>query len=264
MTEPVIVTFRSQLIVWKRVCFALFLREIQSQFSDRLGLAWAFLEPFAFIFGLAFLRSLISGSDVHGLPILLFMMVGLISLQSFLQPFNKVAAAYKLNKPLYAFRQVQPIAGLIVTTFIEYTIKVGVLVLACLALYLLEIDVPIHDPLLLIFLFHLLWLMTFSIGCLLGIATSYVPEIKKMTGILSRPLFFISCVFYSLQDIPREYWKYFTWNPLVHFIEMGRYALLESYGHEGVSVSYPLIVTFIAFFFAICLYHINWKGLLAR
>ncbi|MDG6098231.1 ABC transporter [Alteromonas sp. ZYF713] len=264
MSDIVSVSFRSQLKVWKSVCFALFLRELRSQFSDRLGLAWGFLEPFAFIFGLSYLRSLIRDGDAHGIPIVIFMLIGMVAIQSFLQPFQKVANSFSKNKPLYAFRQVQPISSLIVSGFVEYTIKSIVILLALLAIYLMELTFSVNDPILLIVLFHLLWIMTLSMSCILGIATSYVPEVKKVIGILARPLFFISCVFFSLQDIPTQYWHWFTWNPLVHFIELGRYACFEGYGDRGVSLDYIIQVTLVVFFFAVSLYHLTWKGLLSR
>ncbi|MDY6925589.1 MAG: ABC transporter permease [Pseudomonadota bacterium] len=264
MSDIVSVSFRSQLKVWKSVCFALFLRELRSQFSDRLGLAWGFLEPFAFIFGLSYMRSLIREGDAHGIPIFIFMLIGMVTIQSFLQPFTKIASAFSKNKPLYAFRQVQPISALLVSAFVEYTIKIIVILLALLTIYLLGVTFPVHDPLLLFLLFHLLWIMTISLSCILGIASSYMPEVKKIVGVFTRPLFFISCVFFSLQDIPVEYWHWFTWNPLVHFIEMGRYACFEGYGNRGVSLEYIIQVTVIVFFFAVSLYHLTWKGLLSR
>ena len=264
MSDNVSVTFRSQLKVWKSVCFALFLRELRSQFNDKLGLAWGFLEPFLFIFGLSYARSFLGGDDVHGIPVFMFMLIGMIGIQSFLQPFPKVAGAFNKNKPLYAFRQVQPISGLLVSAFVEYTIKVIVVILSLLTVYLMEVDLKIHDPLLLILLFHLLWLMTISMSCLLGIASSYVPEVKKVVGLLTRPLFFISCVFFSLQDIPKQYWHWLDWNPLAHFVELARYACYESYGSYGVSVSYTIEFTLVTFFFAVSLYHLTWKGLLSR
>ncbi len=258
------VSVRKQLNVWKSVLFALFLREMQSQFNDKLGLAWAFIEPFAFIFGLSYMRSLMSGGEVHTIPILIYMMVGMIFIQSFLTPLNKVAGAFKKNKPLYAFRQVQPVSGLIVAGFMEFTIKVTVVLLAMVTLYLLGIDASVHNPLLLLSLFLLLWLFTVSLSCIIGIATAFVPEVSKIINVITRPLFFISCVFFSLQDFPPEYWHWLTWNPLVHFIELARYACYESYGDSGVSFNYAAGSTFVFFFFAACLYHLNWKGILSR
>ncbi|MFS1703481.1 ABC transporter permease [Alteromonas sp. AMM-1] len=258
------VSIGKQLKVWKSVLFALFLREMQSQFNDKLGLAWAFLEPFAFIFGLAYMRSFMSGGEVHTVPILIYMMIGLIFIQSFLTPLSKVANAFKKNKPLYAFRQVQPVSGLIVTGFMEFSIKCMVVFLALITLYLLDIDASMHDPMLLIMLFLMLWVFTVSLSCIIGIATAFVPELSKIINVITRPMFFISCVFFSLQDFAPEYWHWLTWNPLVHFIELARYACYESYGHQGVSLAFAAGTTFVCFFFAACLYHLNWKGILSR
>lgn len=264
MSELVEISFRSQLRVWKTVCFALFLRELRSQFNDKLGLAWGFLEPFAFIFGLSFARSFIREGDVHSIPVFVFMLIGLVTIQSFLQPFSKVAASFTKNKPLYAFRQVQPISSLLVSGFVEYSIKFVVILLATLAIYLLNIDMELDNLLLLLFIYHLLWVMTISMSCLFGIATVYIPEVKKVIGVITRPLFFISCIFFSLQDIPTEYWHWFTWNPLVHFVELSRYACYEQYGSKGVSLSFISQFTAIVFFFAVALYHLTWKRLLSR
>ncbi|GGF74875.1 ABC transporter permease [Alteromonas lipolytica] len=264
MSDVLKISLRSQLKVWNSVCFALFLRELRSQFDDKLGLTWGFVEPFIFIFGMSYARTFMGGDDVHGIPVFMFMLIGMVGVQTFLQAFPKVANAFSKNKPLYAFRQVQPIAGLLVSGFVEYTIKVIVVLLSVVTVYLLEIPVKIHDPLLLLILFHLLWIMTLSMSCLLGIAASYVQEIKKVVALFTRPLFFISCIFFSLQDIPKEYWHWLTWNPLVHFIELARYACYESYGDAGVSISYVIEFTVAVFFFAIACYHLTWKGLLSR
>lgn len=258
------VSIGKQLKVWKSVLFALFLRELQSQFNDKLGLAWAFLEPFIFIVGLSLLRSLLKSGDVHTIPVLIFMMIGMILIQSFLSPLNKIAKAFNRNKPLYAFRQVQPVSGLIATAFVEFVIKCVVILLGLITLYLLDIDATVDDPLLLMTLYLMLWIFTVSLSCIIGITTAFIPEFSKVISILTRPLFFISCIFFSLQDIPQKYWHYLTWNPLVHFIELSRYACYESYGNSGVSIWYPAGITFLVFFLAACLYHLNWKGILSR
>lgn len=255
---------KTQLHAWRRVIFALFLRELQSKFNDKLGLGWAFAEPFVFVFFLAFGRSLITDSDVHSIPVFLFMMIGLMGIQSFLTCLGSVPNAIKQNKPLYAFRQVQPIAALITAGFMEFCIKLGVTVLIFIAIYLLQMDFQLADPLLLLFLYLTLWIFAISVSLIFGVLNTFVPETGKIKGLLTRPLFFISCIFFSLQDIPPEYWHWFTWNPLVHFIELARYACYPSYGNKGVSINFVLEVTAITFFFSLAIYHISWKKVLAR
>jgi len=258
------VTFKEQLYAWRGVIFALFLRELQSKFNDKFGLGWAFVEPFTFIFVLSYLRGLISGDNIHTIPIFIFMMIGMVGLQSFTSCLNSVSSSIKRNKPLYAFRQVQPISAIVTAWFLELSIKTIVVMLLCLGLYLMDNTFTVKDPLMLIYLFFLLWVLSLAVGLIFAIATSFIPEVEKIKSILTRPLMFISCVFFSLQDLPPEIWPYLTWNPLVHFNELARYACFESYGHYGVSLSYIVEVTAISLFLSLALYHITWKKVLSR
>lgn len=258
------VTFREQLYAWRGVIFALFLRELQSKFNDKFGLGWAFLEPFAFIFALSFLRGLISGGDIHTVPLFIFMMIGMVGLQSLTTCLQSVSTSVRRNKPLYAFRQVQPISAILTAGFLEFSVKVVVVLLLSLALFLMGETFEIHDPLLLIFLFLLLWVFSISIGLIFAIAAAFVPEVDKIKSMLTRPLMFISCVFFSLQDLPEKFWPYLTWNPLVHFNELARYACFESYGHKGVSLIFLIAVTVVFLFLSLSMYHITWKRVLSR
>jgi capsular polysaccharide transport system permease protein len=258
------VTFKEQLYAWRGVIFALFLRELQSKFNDKFGLGWAFLEPFVFILALSFFRSLLNDGDVHSIPLFIFMMIGLMGLQTFTTLMNGVSTSIRRNKPLYAFRQVQPMAAIITAGFLETAIKTIVVFLLIIALYLLDETFVINEPLLLITLFILLCIFGTSIGLCFAIATAFVPEVDKIKSMLSRPLLFISCVFFSLKDVPEEVWPYLTWNPLVHFNELARYACFESYGQDGVSFSFIIKVTLSFLFLSLSMYHITWKRVLSR
>ena len=258
------VTFKEQLYGWRSVIFALFLRELQSKFNDKFGLGWAFLEPFVFIFALSYLRGLISGDDIHSIPLFIFMMIGMVGLQSLTTCLQSVSTSVRRNKPLYAFRQVQPISAIITAGFLEFSVKVVVVILLSLALFLMDETFVVHDPLLLIVLFLLLWVFSISIGLMFAIAAAFVPEVDKIKSMLTRPLMFISCIFFSLQDLPEEFWPYLTWNPLVHFNELARYACFESYGQKGVSLTFTIAITVIFLFLSLSMYHITWKRVLSR
>ena len=253
-------SFKTQLRGWRTVIFALFLRELQSKFNDKLGLGWAFVEPFVFIFAMSFARSLISGNDVHSVPVFAFMMIGLIGVRTFLGCIGSVPNSLKANKPLYAFRQVQPIASVLT----EFVVKFGVIVLISIAIYVLNLDFELKDPMLLIVLYFLLWTLALAISLIFAVLIAFVPEVNKIKSMLSRPLFFISCTFFSLQDIPEKFWPWLVWNPLVHIIELARYACYPSYGNKGVSLEFIFEVTGVCLFLALSLYHISWKKILSR
>ncbi len=258
------VSARSRLDTWRDVIFALFIRELQSKFNDKLGFTWAFIEPALFILMLSFLRGRLSGSDVHGVPVFVFMMIGLIYIQSFSNTWNSVTQSIHRNKPLYAFRQVHPISSLVAQLVIEALVKVGVVFLLILFMYVAGIEGQLENPLLAIALLFLIFLSATSLGLLFAVGEAFVPELSKVRAVLNRPLFFISGVFYSLQDIPQEYWVYLNWNPILHAIELTRFAAYPAYGSAGVSIQFLVMFTLVSVFFALACYQITWKKVLSR
>jgi capsular polysaccharide transport system permease protein len=255
---------RSTLKVWGDVIFALFLREVKSQANDKIGIAWAVISPVAFIFMLSYIRGRMDGGDTHGIPTFYFMVIGMIMVQFFLGVVGKVSGSIKKNKPLYAFRQVQPIASVIAIAFFELLVKVFVILVILVICFFLKMEMSIADPLEVILNIFRVWIISISIGLIFSLVSCFVPEFDKIRSLAMRPIFFISGIFFSLQDIPREYWHYLTWNPLLHAVELTRFAVYPQYGDAGVSYYFLDMVTILLAFFAIACYHVGWKSAISR
>lgn len=253
------VQHRSRLNIWKDVIFALFIRDLQSRFNDKFGISWAIIQPVTFIFILAFIRGLMNGGETHTMPTFVFMMYGIVSLQFFITTLSASSKALKKDKPLFAFRQVVPISSFIATALFEYIVKLVVILVLVIIMWFLGIELVLKDPLTVIINFTLLWLLALSIGIIFAISTSFFPEVDKFREMAQRPMLFISAVFFSLQDVPQEYWVYLDWNPLLHAIELSRQAAYPSFGAVGVSQSYLYECTIVIFFLSLVIYKRYWK-----
>lgn len=258
------VTLRSNSKIWKDVIFAIFIREIRSKFDDKIGISWAVVQPVSFIFILSFIRGMIDDGFTHTMPTFIFMMYGMIIIQLFISTLSSTAKSIARNKALFAFRQVQPIAAVIANALFEMLVKVGVIIVLAIIVYLMGIDTFIVDPLSIILIILQVWLCAISIGLIFAITKAFVVEIDKVRVLLTRPLFFISAVFFSLQDIPQQYWLYLTWNPILHAIELTRFSAYPSYQEQGVSMNYLSLCTLIVFSLAIAIYSISWKKVVSR
>jgi capsular polysaccharide transport system permease protein len=255
---------RGPWTVWKDVIFALFVREIRTGFSDKFGISWSVIQPVAFIFTLAFLRGRFDGADTHGVPTFTFMAIGLLLIQSFLKILGSAAQAVGKNKPLYAFRQVQPISAVIASSLFELLVKGAAIICIITIMYFMDMELQISDPLLFLSCFFLLWLLGVSIGLLFGIAELFISELRRFRELITRPLFFISGVFFSLQDFPNEYWQYLDWNPILHAIELTRFSVYSTYGDAGVNLSYLASVAFTFIVLSLGLYFAYWKQAISR
>lgn len=256
---------RTPLQIWGDVIFAIFLREIKSQSTDKIGLLWSVVSPLIMIGGMSAMRTFMSnGGDAHGMPIAVFMIFGMLLVQAFLTIFEKCSSAIAKNKPLYAFRQVQPISSVLGIALFELLVKIFVIITIAIICFVIKLEITIDFPIEVILLLLQVWLMGMSLGLIFGLATCYVPEMKKVQQLITRPIFFISGLFFSLQDIPMEYWHYLDWNPLLHAIELTRYAAYPSYGDAGVSNFFVNMSTLCAVFFALACYHASWKQAISR
>ncbi|GAC13306.1 ABC transporter permease [Aliiglaciecola lipolytica] len=256
---------RNKWEIWRDVIFALFAREIRTGFSDKLGLSWAFLNPIAFIFLLSAMKSVLGGGqDTHTMPTFVFMAYGLIFIQTFLQTLTSCATAIKKNKSLYAFRQVQPISAVLASGIFELLVKIAVVLGIFAIFYFMDIEIVMDNPLLIIYCIIMLWWLSMMLGLFFGVLTLYVPEMNKVLGLITRPLFFISGSFFSLQDIPREYWPFLDWNPILHAIELTRFGAYRSYGDEGVSLLFFTLSVIVITSISLALYYSSWRQAISR
>jgi capsular polysaccharide transport system permease protein len=250
--------------IWKDVIFALFAREIRTGFNDKFGVSWAVINPVLFIFVLSFLRSKIAGGETHTIPTFTFMAIGILFIQSFLQTLNASAVSIRKTKALFAFRQVQPISATIAAGLFELMIKTFALMGILLLMYIMGLEIQVGNPILLVACFVLLWLYAVALGLFFGIAELFIGEVRKVRDMASRPLFFISGSFFSLQDMPKEYWKYLDWNPILHAIELARYSAYPTYGYEGVSLGYLGMSTLFTVALSLGLYQAFWRQAISR
>jgi len=245
--------------IWRDVIFALFIREIRSGFNDKFGIAWAVVTPVIFIFMLSYMRTAIADGDTHSMPVFVFMMYGMTLVKFFQATLNSCAMAFKKNKALFAFRQVQPLSSLVAIALFQLLINITVIFILFIVMYVMSIELRMDTSLNIIANVLQLWFIAVAIGCLFALAESYVAELGKIRELMSMPLLFISGVFFSLKDIPQSYWHYFDWNPILHAIELSRQAAYSSYGAVGVSNSFLFQVTLTSTFLALACYHSFWK-----
>jgi capsular polysaccharide transport system permease protein len=242
----------------------LFVREIRTGFNDRLGISWAVVQPVAFIFLLSFMRGRLDGGETHSLPSVTFIAIGILFIQSFLGTLGGSARAIGKNKSLFAFRQVQPISAVFAGALFELLVKIFVIIGIIIIMYFMGMELQIANPLLFFACFFLVWIFAVALGLMFGIAELFVKEIGNVRQLCTRPMFFISGVFFSLQDIPREYWHFLDWNPVLHAIELTRYSVNSAYGSEGVSLHYLSGTVLVFSFFSLAVYHIYWKQAISR
>lgn len=254
---------RSGFEVQKAAVIALFLREIKTRFGKyRLGYLWAALEPMAHMLILLVIFGYVMHRTMPDISFPVFLINGIIPFFIFSNISNRSIGAIAANQGLFNYRPVKPIDTIIARTILEAFIYAVVYVLLMVIVGLLGETYEVTNLITLIIVWILLVLFSCGVGLLFMVIGKTYPEMEKFLPIFTKPLYFISCVMFSLNAIPKAYWPYLQWNPLVHAIELFRASVVPGYSTEGVSLSYLAFCTLLVFFVGLAVYRHREKAML--
>lgn len=232
-------TVRTPWQIQKAVVFALFLREMKTRFgSKRFGYFWAILEPAAIILVFWAMFGLAMRGGMPGVDYPMFLLTGMLPYRLFANTLTKSMAAFEANKGLFNYRQVKPFDALVTRCLVECLVYLIVFLILVAAGMALGFDAKIHDFLGLSLILLLLVWFSFSLGLVCAVIGTFAETFKKVIGIMMRPLFFTSGIFFSAAMLPARYRDILLFNPLLNFLELIRSHYFATYRAVGASYLY--------------------------
>lgn len=254
---------RSGLEVQQAAVKALFLREIKTRFGKyRLGYLWAILEPAAHLLVLLAIFGYIMHRTMPDISFPVFLLNGLIPYFLFSSIATRSIGAIEANQGLFNYRPVKPIDTIIARALLETLIYSGVYIILMCVVGLFGEVFSIASIISLILTWMLLVIFAFGIGLIFMVLGKSIPETEKFLPIILKPLYFISCIMFPLHAIPKEYWPYLLWNPIIHAVELSRESVVSGYISEGVSLNYLAFCALIALFVGLALYRNREEAML--
>jgi capsular polysaccharide transport system permease protein len=221
---------RTSLQILKDTVFALMMRELKTRFgAKKLGYFWAVIEPLAQVAIMVVMFSLIGRSSLAGVPVALFMISGIMPFRFFSKLLPQLASSVHANKALFTYRQVSIIDPLVTRLIIEVVTYIVVFCIILSVMVWSGIAVGMQDFLAFLMINVLLISLGLGMGIMLCVASAYWEDTNKIVGMLMRPMFLISGIFFTATMIPQKYIYLFDWNPIFHVIELIRQAMFVSY-----------------------------------
>lgn len=250
-----------------KVIRSLVYRELITRASlVKFGYLGIFLEPIGVISIFLVIFAVIRRRNVGGdLDILIFLISGIVIYTLFnaiaIRSMNSMIA----NKPLFFYKQIQPIDTVFSRSLVESFIYSIIFILLISFTFLIKEIFYIDNLPLLVFSFFLFVIFSTGIGIFLMIANHRYEWIKSVVPFIMRPLWFISGVFFSLNDIPQQFRNYISWNPILQTIELSRHAFSNSYPLSNeISLNYLMQISFIVLTISVFLYDKNSKILRSK
>ncbi len=249
---------RSSLVIMRSVVFALMMREMKTRFGAyRLGYLWALLEPGIHVAVFAILFGVILHRSMPGIDYTLFVVTGVVPWLMFNNMLTRGMSAVSANTGLFGYRQVKPMDSFVARMLLEGLIHFAVFVIFLLIMQWIGVSVSIENPLGVMAALMLLFAFSFGLSLIMCIVVTQYPEIQKVVPIVTRALYFMSGIFFSIDHIPPRYRDYFMWNPVLQANELGRDAFFRAYTTPEGNWEYLALVAVLAVVFGMALYRQN-------
>jgi len=225
--------------IQRAVIQALFLREVKTRFGvHRLGYLWAVLEPAAIIIVFWVMFGLHMRKHLPGIDYPMYLMTGMVSWHLFNNLVMRSMAAFEANQGLFVYRQVKPIDTLIARGIVECVVYFVVFLFFVIIGGAMGYDISVYSIPLLVVAYVGVALFGFLLG-LAGAMGSYFSEnVPKVVGLVLRPLFFSSGIFFTLSSVPEKFRWLLLLNPMLQWNELVRAAYFETYSAGAVSSLY--------------------------
>ena len=224
-----------------RVLFALVMREMTTRFGrSAAGYLWALVEPVAFIALLSLAFSQIAHSPPVGRSFPLFYATGFIAFSFYNDIASLTGRSVNVNRPLLNY----PAVTVLDTVLARFLLQ-ALTGLTVAALVFAGILTIFDDP---VDLAPVPLVTAFALGAFLGVGVGLVNNTlfalsrgwEVVYGVISRPVLFISCIFYTFESLPLFAREILWWNPVVHLVGLMRRGFYPVYDGAHVSVLYVL------------------------
>ncbi len=246
-----------------RTILALMLREMSTSYGRSAGgYLWAILEPVGVIVVLSFGFSLLLRTPAVGGNFPLFYASGYLPFALYQGVSNKVSTSIRFSRPLLAYPAVTFMDAIVARLLLETLTQVMVFAVVVTGIHVIfdlrsVIDLPV-----------LLLALTLAAGLGLGIGALNCYLIntfgvwERVWGIVTRPMFLISGVFFTFEAMPSFARDYLWFNPVLQVVGLTRDGIFVTYDASYVSVAYIVGVSMVCGVFGFLLLYRHNKTLM--
>jgi capsular polysaccharide transport system permease protein len=242
---------------WMRqiqVINAIVLREMRTRFGrHRMGYLWALFEPVMYIATFAVFSVLLGRRMPHGFAVVPFLVTGFLPSLSFSHVATQGMHAINGNRGLLFYPDIRPLDLVISRTLLEIATYLLVFMLLMAGWALWEGRLEVHNVPLTLAGMLLAAGLGGSLGLVLCGLSVFSSSVERLAGPLMRPLFWISALFFSTNELPSEPRGVMLHNPVLHVVELTRSGWFPGYDVPEVSVWYPAVWILVLAYFGLTL-----------
>ncbi|WP_415184278.1 ABC transporter permease [Phaeovulum sp.] len=239
------------------------LREMSTTYGRSPGgYAWAILEPAGAVAMLTLMFSLAMHRPSIGTSFALFYATGYLPFTLFNDMSSKIAGVISFSRPLLTYPAVTYIDALIarfLLTLLTHMV-VGVVIFGAILLVFqtgaaLDVLAVVRA-----------YLLTAVLGLGVGLMNCYLmtsfPAWGRIWWVLTRPLFLVSGIFFTYDDLPAMAQDVLWYNPLLHGVGFMRSGFYLTYSGDYLDALYVGMVAALLAITGLLLVRMNYRAFL--
>lgn len=231
-----------------RVTAALIVREMSTRYGSKPGgYLWAIFDPVAHVTMMTVIFQAFARMPALGLSFPLFFASGYLPFTFYQRMSSFMAGTIKANKTLLSYPVVSPFDA--ITSRFTLQFMTDALVSAVILFMIIELG-GVAQPMNIAGMIEAAGaaaVLGLGIGAINIVMFARSPLYEQIFGIVNRPLFMISGVFFLPESLPNPFRDLILYNPLVHIIMWFRGALYPEYRADGLDTGYVIEFALVCF-----------------
>ncbi|WP_298258109.1 ABC transporter permease [uncultured Litoreibacter sp.] len=248
-----------------RAIIALVLREMSSTYGRSPGgYIWALLEPIGAIAVLSFVFSYAFRAPGLGTNFPLFYATAFLPYMMFLDVSTKVAQSILFSRQFLSYPSVTFIDALVARFLLNIITHIMVFYVVIVGIHWVFDFSSIIDYKLIFLAFIVASFFAMGVGVVNCFLFTMFPVWQSIWGILMRPMFIVSGVFFLFEDVPTELRDYLWFNPLIHITGLMRAAFYPTYDASYVSLTFLFLTSAVLLSLGLVLLRRFYRDLIER
>ncbi|WP_331376778.1 ABC transporter permease [Sinorhizobium chiapasense] len=231
-----------------RVTAALIVREMSTRYGSKPGgYLWAIFDPVAHVAMMTVIFQAIARMPALGLSFPLFFASGYLPFTFYQRMSSFMAGTMKANKTLLSYPVVSPFDAIISRFILQF--MTDALVAAMILLMIIEFG-GVAMPMYIAGMVQaagVAAVLGLGIGTINIVMFARFPLYEQIFGIINRPLFMVSGVFFLPETLPNPFRDFILYNPLVHIIMWFRSGIYSEYRADGLDKGYVIEFALVCF-----------------
>jgi len=198
--------------------------------NNFFGMIWAILDPFAFVIILYFVFGSRNGSHTEmGVPFVIYLLFGYISFDLFSLSIQNLTQS--VSDHAFLLKKIDfKVSILPVVRMLSNLMVHGVVLFICLIILLFNHIYPNFYWFQLIYYIIALSVFMIATAWFTSSVFLFFPDISNIINIISRVLFFVTPIFWTMNGFSNKYMFLLKLNPLYYIVNGYRESLFNQHG----------------------------------